>query len=106
MVTEILEVLRKAGRVGGRSVLLVPEAIYGDALKALTCAYENPQGRSAKQPDGTWMTILTPRASLEEVSGPYKLYLAGWGRASPQDEKGALDWMGKATQTFTEGSLS
>jgi hypothetical protein len=106
MVTEILGVLRKAGRTGGRAVLLVPEAIYGDALKALTCAYENPQGRSAKQPDGTWMTILTPRASPEEVTGPYNLYLAGWGKATPQDEKGAVVWMNKATQTFTEGSLS
>jgi hypothetical protein len=85
-------------------VILVPEAAYKDGLTALGCLYEENTGRSAKQPDGTMVFVMTPQMDVSEIQGEFILYLAGWGLATVKDERGMLSWLGRATQVFTEMS--
>lgn len=105
MIQSIMAIIHKAASHGGRAVILVPEAAYKDALNALMCVYEDNTGRSAKQPDGTLVSVLTPSGDVSEVQGGFYLYLAGWGLATLRDERGMLAWVNKAIQVFTEMSV-
>jgi hypothetical protein len=104
MMSVVLETIRQARERGGRSVILVPEASYEDALIALTCAYQGCSGRTAWMPDGNLVTVVNPKSSMEDIKDGFNLYLSAWGNATPVDERGIARWISKASQVHTEMS--
>lgn len=105
MIRAVLDILRKARDHGGRAVVLVPETVYEDALHALACLYPVNAGRTAKMPDGNLVSVVTPSLPIDDIDSikeGFNLYLAGWGRATPIDERGMSKWVIKARKVYTE----
>lgn len=98
----MLNTIKQACERGVRAVILVPNAAYDEALRALSCRFERHAGRTARMPSGNLLTILPPQTPLTEISDEFELYLSGWGKATPKDERGAVTWMGRATVVHTE----
>lgn len=98
----MMQTIKQACERGNRSVILVPEASYEDALKSLACKFEQHAGRTARMPSGNLLTILTPSAPDSEIAGDFDLYLSGWGRATPRDERGVSKWVARSQAVYTE----
>lgn len=104
MIQTMLTIMRTARDRGGRAVVLVPESSYELALRALVCLYPQNAGRTAMMENGEMLTVLTPKTPPSEMAGGFHLYLSGWGVASPQDERGARQWLTDAKSVTTETS--
>jgi hypothetical protein len=104
MIQMMMQTIKKACERGTRAVILVPEASYEDALKALACRFERHAGRTARMEGGNLLTILTPATPDGEISGDFDLYLSGWGRATPKDERGMSKWLARSNAVYTEVS--
>ena len=105
MLQAVLDILRKARDHGGRAVVLVPETVYEDALRALACLYPVNVGRTAKMPDNNLVSVVTPSLSMDDIDSikdGFNLYLAGWGHATPKDERGMAKWVAGARKVYTE----
>lgn len=102
MIQTMLTIMRTARDRGGRAVVLVPDASYELALRALVCLYPQNAGRTATMENGQMLTVLTPRSPVGDVTGEFHLYLSGWGVASPRDEREARPWISKAASLTTE----
>lgn len=98
----MLNVINQACERGNRAVVLVPEASYEEALRALSCKFDRHAGRTARMPSGNLLTILPASTSPKEIEGDFDLYLSGWGRATPKDERGIAGWMSGAQTVYTE----
>ena len=53
-------------------------------------------------PNGELVSLMTPKTPVEDVGGDFDLYLSGWGRATPQEERAMVKWTAKATAVYTE----
>lgn len=102
MIQPVLDALCKARARGGRSVVLVPESAYGDAMKALACLYPENSGRTAWMPDGALVSVAVPSVPIAELGTGFNLYLAGWGCATPKDERRMQEWINASAHVFTE----
>jgi len=102
VIQAIIAILRAAQGRNRRAVVLVPDASYEESLKALGCMYSNNTGRSARMSNGEIVSIMTPVASLEDVGEDFDLYLSGWGRATPLEERAMLRWTAKASAVYNE----
>ena len=98
----MMHTIKQACERGNRAVILVPEASYEEALKALACKFEQHAGRTARMAGGNLLTILTPSTSEKEIEGSFDLYLSGWGKASPLDERGMAKWIARSQKVYTE----
>lgn len=98
----MLNVIKQACDRGTRAVIMVPEASYEEALRALSCRFDSHAGRTARMPSGNLLTILTPQTSPGEIPGDFDLYLSGWGKALPKDEREMSKWISKAQIVYTE----
>lgn len=111
MFTEMLAAYRSVENSTGRVLLIVPEKVYEESLRILGC-YAPPgqmSGRSIRLPGGGLLSILpaTFRDKLSSVvSGSYKVLLAGWGQASPEDIKMLPIWVEKASEVVTLNTAS
>lgn len=102
MIQAILIILRAAQEHTRRAVVLVPEASYEESLKALGCLYPSNTGRTAQMPNGELVSLMTPGTPLGEAGEDFDLYLSGWGKATPQEERAMLKWTVKAKTVFNE----
>lgn len=102
MIQAILIILRAAQDRAHRAVVLVPEACYEESLKALGCLYPINTGRTAQMPNGELVSLMTPGSSVEEAGQKFDLYLSGWGKATPQEERAMLKWTAKASAVYNE----
>lgn len=102
MIQSILGIIRQATERGFRAVVLVPATAYAESLNALTCAYPVNSGRTAVMPCGKQLTLVTPGTPIEEIPGPFHLYLYGWGYATPVEERLVPAWLSKAATVYTE----
>ncbi len=102
MIQAILIILRAAQERTRRAVVLVPEASYEESLKALGCLYPNNTGRTAQMPNGELVSLMTPKTPVEEAGEKFDLYLSGWGKATPHEERAMVKWTAKATAVYTE----
>ena len=104
MIQSILALLNIVDARPNRAVVLVPENSYEESLRALGCKYPDNPGRSALMTNGQLVTVMTSKTPVEEVTGEFDLYLSGWGRATPPDEKAMGKWTSKARVVYTEVS--
>lgn len=95
-------ILKQACERGTRAVILIPEAAYEEALKFFACKFEKNAGRTARMPGGNLLTVITPQTSADEIPGEFDLYLSGWGKATPKDEREVSKWMSRAREVYTE----
>lgn len=102
MIQAILIILRAAQERSQRAVILVPDAAYEESLKALGCLYPNNTGRTAQMPNGELVSLMTPRTPVEDAGEKFDLYLSGWGKATPHEERAMVNWTEKATAVYTE----
>lgn len=97
-----LSILQQADRRGGRSVILVPEAVYANALMALACTCPVNAGRTVRLTSGNLLSVVNPKTPCDEITEGFNLYLCGWGAAKPAEEKSMTVWFRKALEVFTE----
>ncbi len=102
MIQTVLSIIKMACERGVRAVILVPEGAYEESLRALSCRFDRHSGRTAQMPNGNLVTILTAATSVGEITGDFDLYLSGWGKATPKDERGMLAWVNRASVVYTE----
>ena len=102
MIQTVLNIIRLACQRGNRTVILVPEAAYEEALRALACNFDQHAGRTARMPNGNLLTILTATTPVDDTEEGFDMYLSGWGRATPKDERGMTGWMSRARTVYTE----
>lgn len=102
MIQTILLILRDAQTANRRVVIMVPESAYEEALRALGCAYPDNTGRSALMPNGHLVSVMTPDTPVSEAGEKFVMYLSGWGKATPKDERLMLKWTEKAQSVVNE----
>lgn len=101
-MTSTTNSIRQACARGSRAVILVPEACYEDSLKALACRFAEHAGRTARMPGGELLTVLTPQTPVGEIQGGFDLYLSGWGKSTPRDEREVPKWVSGARGVYAE----
>lgn len=102
MIQTVLSIIKMACERGVRAVILVPENAYEESLRALSCRFDRHAGRTAQMPNGSLVTVLTTATPVEEITEEFDLYLSGWGKATPKDERGMLAWLKRASAVYTE----
>lgn len=95
-------IIKQACERGSRAVILVPEAAYEESLKSLACRFEQNAGRTARMPGGNLLTVVSTQVPADEIQGEFDLYLSGWGKATPKDEREVSKWIDRAREVYTE----